>query len=102
MDELHYITPSGYRMNYIEFSYDFVVNLSDPLQYFFIRFDLLHHLNYFYDQEFDIYTIKVLQEDNIRNLPIELLAQNDIIQLGQLLRQYHVVPTEQTAETHAG
>jgi hypothetical protein len=85
----HY-TPAGVRMDYVEFSPGFIETLEDPLDYFFTRYQLLEYIGYFRDNNIDIACIKILQEDNIRNLPMDPLDQYDIIQLGQMLREHDV------------
>jgi len=77
-------------MDYIEFSPNFIETLEDPLDYFFTRYQILEYIGYFRDNNIDIACIKIMQEDNIRNLPMDPLDQDDIIQLGQLLREHDV------------
>lgn len=81
-----YYTPAGHPMNYNEFTRDFIATLINPLQYFFERYDILEYIPYF--QEWGIDTIRTLQEDNIRNMPMYPFAQQDLIELTQMLRQY--------------
>jgi hypothetical protein len=88
--ELGYYTQAGYHIPYNEFTRPFIANLIDPLQYFFERYDILECLPYFRECEFDIDTIRRLQRDNIRNLPLDTLVQDDIIQLGEMLREYDI------------
>lgn len=88
--ELGYYTQAGYHIPYEEFTRPFIANLIDPLQYFFERYDILECLPYFRDREWDIDTIRTLQRDNIRNLPLDALVQDDIIQLGEMLREYDI------------
>ena len=83
--ELYY-TPFGHPINYNEFSPNFISGLIDPIAYFFERYDILEYIPYF--QEWDIDIIRSLQEDNIRNLPMYQYAQQDLIELSQMLRQY--------------
>ena len=83
---VQYITPAGIRMDFNEFTPGFIETLEDPLEYYFTRYQILEYLHYFKD--YDIEMIKRLQEDNIRNLPMDPLDQYDIIQLGIMLRKY--------------
>jgi hypothetical protein len=83
-----YYTPVGHQMNYNEFSRDFIARLIDPLAYFFERYDILGYMSYFQECEMDIDSIRTLQEDNIRNLAMYPFAQQDLIELSQMLRQY--------------
>ena len=85
-----YYTPAGVRMEYIEFSPNFIETLEDPLDYFFTRYQLLEYIGYFRDNNIDLACIKIMQEDNIRNLPMDHLDHYDIIQLGQLLREHDI------------
>ena len=90
MNETWHYTPAGVRIDYIEFSPNFIETLEDPLDYFFTRYQLLEYIGYFRDNNIDIACIKIMQEDNIRNLPMDPLDHDDIIQLGQLLREHDV------------
>lgn len=90
--EEYYITPSGSPIHYHEFTFAYISSLIDPIQYFFSRFDLLRYVDYFKEQEFDIPTIKRLQEDNIRSLPMNPDEQYDIIEFGRLLRAHYIEP----------
>ena len=90
MNETWLCTPAGVRIDYIEFSPNFIETLEDPLDYFLTRYQLLEYIGYFRDNNIDIACIKIMQEDNIRNLPMDPLDQDDIIQLGQLLREHDV------------
>jgi len=90
MDETYYITPAGTPMQFFEFTYAFISSLDDPLEYFFTKYDILLYLNYFKQQEIDIKTIKIMEEDNIRSLLMDPTDHDDIIQLGQMLREYYV------------
>lgn len=85
---MEYYTQAGYHIPYNEFSRQYIATLPDPLHYFFVRYDILQHLPYFREREFDIDFIRVLQEDNIRNLPMDRVYQDDVIELGQMLRQH--------------
>ena len=85
-----YYTPCGVRMEYIEFSPNFIETLEYPLDYFFTRYQLLEYIGYFRDNHIDLACIKIMQEDNIRNLPMDHLDHYDIIQLGQMLREHDV------------
>ena len=85
-----YITPAGIRMEFIEFTPHFIETLEDPLDYFFTRYDILEYIDYFKKNEIGIEIIKIMQEDNIRNLPMDSSDQLDIIQFGQMLRQHDI------------
>ena len=89
MEEYH-ITPAGYPIRYREFTFEFISSLIDPIRYFFSRYDIIRHADYFKERGFDIPLISRLQEDNIRGLPMDPDEQEDIIQLGRLLREYYI------------
>jgi hypothetical protein len=85
-----YITPAGIRMEFIEFTPHFIETLEDPLDYFFTRYDILEYIDYFKKNGIDITIIKIMEEDNIRNLPMDPLDHYDIIQFGQMLRRHDI------------
>ena len=85
-----YITPAGIRMEFIEFTPHFIETLEDPLDYFFTRYEILEYIDYFKKNGIDITIIKIMEEDNIRNLPMDSSDQLDIIQFGQMLRQHDI------------
>ena len=90
--EEYYITPAGTPIHYHEFTFEYISSLIDPIRYFFTRFDLLRYDDYFKEHGFDIPMIKRLEEDNIRLLPMNPDEQEDILQLGRLLRLHYIEP----------
>ena len=92
MEEEYYITPTGAPIEYHAFTFEYISSLIDPIQYFFTLFDLLRYVDYFKEHEFDIPMIKRLEEDNIRSLPMNPDEQDDVLQLGRLLRLHYIEP----------
>ena len=92
MEEEYYLTPAGAPIEYHAFTFEYISSLIDPIQYFFTLFDLLRYVDYFKERGFDIPMIKRLEEDNLRSLPMNPDEQDDVLQLGRLLRLHYIEP----------